>query len=119
MSEEAKVFSRADYMDGRCTRHQYWSQFVTPQALRLVKDDIGMKALRGSTDPHLNDIALERWDQLGRFLSDEWIRAVKAKTGDVHNVTTSDRVCILKTAAWMLLGEEDGDGSRIDEADGV
>ena len=48
----------------------YYAQFVGPGTVNLIVMQIGADRLMASTDPHFNDIPLDRWDRnhlLGRL----------------------------------------------------
>lgn len=58
------TYSRRDYMAGKCSLDEYYKQFLEPWVFDRVLGEIGMAALLASTDPHLNDIPLYKWDAL-------------------------------------------------------
>lgn len=60
----AREYMAGDGLDSK--RFQdYKAQFVTEAVIRAVVNGIGIAALARSTDPHLNDIPLAKWDRLG------------------------------------------------------
>lgn len=61
-----KVWSRADYMEGRCTHQEYYLEIA--KALHLVCFPGLLQRVRKSKDPHLNDIPLAMWDGMGSAL---------------------------------------------------
>lgn len=82
--------------------HQkYYGQLVTEGIKRTVKKEFGMERLLASTDPHLNDIPLKRWDDL--YLPN--IPSMKP-LGDY--LTLAGKVCIAKEAARQLIEEAQG-----------
>jgi len=97
------IYTRAQYMedsrtDGPSAHRRYYGQFVTARTIAAVTNRLGAKALLSSVNPHFNDIALWRWDDLvpnlpgsGRF----------PLAGDYY--TTSAGVCLAKEAArqWV------------------
>ena len=58
------MYTREDYMGNACTHQQYYSQFVTPGVISLVKHQIGVERLLSSTNPNFNDIPMALWDRL-------------------------------------------------------
>lgn len=108
------IFSRQNYLsaDNQSAAHRrYYAQFVTPAVTAAVLRQISEAALRGSTDPHLNDIPLSRWDALEPTMR----RLCLSRMGDVNGEvriaggsrsiawSLSDAVCIAKEAArqWV------------------
>lgn len=95
-----------EYVDNATAmaRHrEYYSQFVTPEVKRLVLRGIGRKELLRSTDPHLNDIELDRWDRLA-YQIDSVAVTLLHEAGDSFSLGTG--VCILKEAAKQIIEEE-------------
>lgn len=92
--------TRKQYMNNECTHREYYAQFVSKSTAQLVARMIGAKNLLTSTDPHLNDIPLTRWDQL-----DPYVRRPSqlAATGYTGGWSLSDSVCTAKEAArqWI------------------
>lgn len=97
------MFSRQQYMNKECSHEQYFRQFVTPFVKALVQDAIGLEAINASTDKHLNDIPLQRWDRLHPGIS-EITKALRKHAGECNSISTS--VCIAKQAARMLQEDE-------------
>lgn len=96
------MFSRQQYLNKECTFEEYFRQFVTPFVKAIVRDSIGMKAILASTDPHMNDIPLQKWDNLHHVVL-ESTRAMRKETGEGNALSGS--VCIAKQAAFMLREE--------------
>ena len=99
------MMTRQDYLDtpleGQPAAHRcYYAQFVTAGILDLVERCIGLDRIQQSTDPHLNDIPLKRWDNLmwGGFPAS--IAAKLREAGDYP--TASAWVCITKEAARQI-----------------
>lgn len=60
-----KTITRQEYMADSSSLHRaYHAQFVNTRIIRLVESRIGVDAIKHSTDPHLNDIRLAKWDAL-------------------------------------------------------
>ena len=81
-------YSRKDYTSNVCTHRQYYAQFVTEQIINIVKMNIGLKTILNSTDRHMNDIALSKWDYLHGIIAGA--------------NSLSDTVCIAKEAARQI-----------------
>lgn len=106
MSEE---FNRQDYLDGRCTHEQYYSQFVNNGVMLRVIRAIGLDVIRNSTCASFNDIPLDEWDNIPLV---DMLDVKKFKR--LNNVTyrksdqgkflwsLSDNVCIAKAAAQVV-----------------
>ena len=92
-------YTRNHYMTHDCTHREYHGQFVTAGIKQTVLSRIGVNALKASTDEHLNDIPLKRWDALPLFnhSTHEQFKAV----GDY--VTLATRVCVYKEAAKQII----------------
>lgn len=87
--------TRKQYLNNECSHHEYYIQFVTPLTRTVVANGIGIDRIKGSTDPHLNDIPLAEWDSLpiNLYYNDNAMKAA----GDY--LTKSGAVCIAKAAA--------------------
>jgi len=91
------MFTRNDYLNGKCTSREYYAQFVTRYEKALVASQFGKKKLaeEAKKDAHLNGIALQEWDNLARFIN------TNMRThGDC--LTLAGAVCILKEAARQV-----------------
>lgn len=104
-------YTATDLRNQTCTHDQFYSQFVTLDILQLVGKQIGIKRIRQSTDPHFNDIPLQKWDRL----SDSMRNLIDAKLWkQLYNTTyrpqdqnnfiwsLSCGVCIAKAAARII-----------------
>lgn len=80
---------------------KYYGQLVTESTKRAVKAAIGMERLLASTDPHLNDIPLKRWDDL-------YLPSIPSMKPLGDYLTPAGRVCIAKEAARQLIEEARG-----------
>lgn len=94
--------TRKDYMDGKISHQDYYSQFVTTEIEKIVLR-FGKKKLADSLaqDENLNNIPLHAWDRLGLEIDRSVFRKMK-EAGDFDSLT--GRVCILKAAARKVLG---------------
>lgn len=102
------MITRKDYMSGSLTYEThsvYYSQFVTKSVLNLVREFLKGKTVNIKDDPHLNSIYLHLWDSLSVFLPDSSLRLLK-EANEKGGVSLSDRICVLKEAARMILTEE-------------
>jgi hypothetical protein len=77
--------------------HAYYIQFATPALCSAVRGAFGPEELLSSSDPHLNDLPLARWDDLARrvypFISHQQI----TEAGDFYSLSFG--VCLLKAIA--------------------
>jgi len=96
------MMTRKQYMDGDVSHEDYYSQFVTPAITAIVKERIGVERIERSTDPHLNDIPLSKWDALQPVIAHEAALPMK-ECGDWLSMASC--VCIAKQAAKMLAGK--------------
>lgn len=93
------MITRKQRISGEFTHREYYGQFVNNSILKTVVSRIGLEALRKSTDEHLNDIPLARWDRLP--LSRETLELLKE--ADPCGWSLSDKVCIYKQAARQVI----------------
>lgn len=77
---------------------RYYAQFVNAATRRTVEMFIGRDTILASTDPHLNDIRLDRWDAL----RDNLPRALRAADVGQAGWSLSDTVCVAKEAARQI-----------------
>ena len=95
------MVTRNQYLNGECTDRQYYGQFVNAGTKARVLSGIGLAALKKSTDPHFNDIPLNKWDNLVPHCP---CSAGFAKAGDYY--TLAGGVCLLKEAARQILDDQ-------------
>jgi hypothetical protein len=96
------MYTRADYLEHKCTHEEYYSQFVTAGIMRLVTSTFGKERLQAAfdSDRHFNTIPLAQWDRIAPHVN------VSLKPyGDY--LTLSGQVCILKQAALMAVKSEE------------
>jgi hypothetical protein len=91
------MITRQQYMDNENHR-EYYAQFVNEDTKNSVLRGIGKQALLKSTDEHLNDIKLYKWDSL--YI--EYNRDV-FKTCDTYGMTMATWVCIAKEAGRQII----------------
>lgn len=94
------MFTRTDYLDGKCAHQQYYSQFVDERikAIVLRRFDKATLAYHYSKDTFFNTIALRTWDNMSlpAYIVDKMKQA-----GDY--LTLAGQVCILKQAAREIV----------------
>lgn len=100
MNTETK-YTRSDYMAGACSHREYYAQFVTPAIRAEVLRSITRPVLLASKDEHLNDIPLQRWDNLS-FINRP---ALAIDEGGQRVYSLAGGVCILKEAARQVIEE--------------
>ena len=87
-------------MNGACTHAEYYGQFVTPEIIKTVADDIGVERIKKSTDAHLNDIPLHQWDRQAQAPAFAGLGAALKAAGDT--LSLSSIVCVAKVAAKQI-----------------
>ena len=92
------MYTRKEYINGKCTHSQYYSQFVNDNVKLMVKDRVGIKRLKHSKDENFNDIPLKIWDSVGLPCG---IGDLLKQAGDYY--TLAGQVCILKEAARHMI----------------
>lgn len=84
---------------------EYYAQFVSPAVIAHVLRHIAPDWLLASTSPHLNDIPLQKWDEL---VASMLLRSsLFARTGETR--APASLVCIAKEAAQQWI---DNQGER-------
>lgn len=101
MKTETKLFTRADYMSGKCTHSEFYAQFVSDATKQALLRSIDRETILASKDPHFNDIPLVEWDNCARggvpsAIAFKDVGDFRSKAGDV---------CILKEAARQIKAE--------------
>jgi hypothetical protein len=101
IKEERKtMFTRQDYLNGKCNHREYYAQFVNESIKSMVKNNFGIERLRNSftKDEYFNNIPLQSWDNLTYSVN---CRKELESLGDFP--TLAGKVCILKEAARQLI----------------
>ena len=98
------MFTRKDYLDGKCTHSEYYSQYVenTNAAKDLVLTFWDEKTLFEAykKDKYLNSLPIKDWDDLAyRLKIGPWLTF--SELGDMN--TLSSRVCVLKETARHII----------------
>ena len=94
------MFTRTDYLDGKCTHQQYYHQFVDERikAIVLCRFDRETLAHHFAKDTFFNTINIRTWDvmSLPGYVADKLKQA-----GDY--LTLAGQVCVLKQAAREIV----------------
>lgn len=108
------MYTHKDYMDKKCSHHEYFSQFITNELKWAVNSNIGIEVIKASTDKHFNDISLKRWDGLfdnshhvsarGKNIHSTHGVAFMKKKIDDTGTSLSDLVCTAKAYAREVRG---------------
>ena len=104
--------NRKEYMDAVSARtvskaesaamHQtYYAQFCPQGLISAVVARIGAERILASTGPHMNDIPLQRWDDLAGLVRTYSERKLREANGS-GGVSLSDCVCTAKAAARIF-----------------
>lgn len=99
------MFTRKDYLSGKCTSSEYYSQYVEHTNARgLVLTFWDEKTLSEAYQKgeHLNSLSIKRWDELAERLT-IGPGLTFSKLGDMN--TLSNRVCVLKETARQIVKE--------------
>lgn len=101
------LMTRADYMqfssfdytkEQRMEAHRkYYGQFVNEATISMVLTYIGAEAIKASTNEHMNDIPLRKWDCMHKILP---LAIPLRTTGECNSISTM--VCIAKEAARIF-----------------
>lgn len=95
------MFTRKDYMSGKCTHDQYYGQMIIESsAVSVVSSLFTLDELRKAyaENKDFNTIPLQIWDNAAKLLSTNF-----RKYEDIP--TLAGDVCILKRAAKFLVDE--------------
>ena len=91
------MYTRADYMDKRCTHSEYYGEIVADAGIDFTNAPImdRVREALASGDEHLNTIPLRTWDIMGAGLL--WIAPhFKARK---DTMSLAGLVCVAKEAA--------------------
>lgn len=101
-SASALKFTRADYMEKRCTHEQYYGQFVTPAVRALVLSRFPLERLRATPDKkNFNSIPLDEWDSVA--VANKSLLSVREEVDGPRSWSLCGAGCILKEAARQLV----------------
>lgn len=101
-----EMFTRKDYMSGKCNEDEYYSQFVTEKVVDVIKRSVTYKYIVQARDKKdFFDVAAQQWDfATGAILCLLGKEPFKEK-GDY--VTHNGLICIAKAAARRILAERE------------
>lgn len=103
------IFTRCDYVfNNKCSHDQYYSQFVTESVKQLVLSRWSKNTLKKAyaENQHFNSIPLVKWDAMADILKcHHSTMRLLAKANESSGTSLSDRVCVLKQAAKMIVME--------------
>lgn len=92
------MLTRKQYLaDSPALFHPYYLQFANSRLRSLVMGAFGPEELAHSSDPHFNDIALARWDDLARRAYPCIPHGLITAAGDFYSLSFG--VCLLKAIA--------------------
>lgn len=86
--------TRQDYLQGRCTHREYYGEIVKEAGI-TVSDELRDECAR-SSDPHYNNIKLNRWDIYGTAIRSKVAPLFRQRDDQVSLAGT---VCVMKEAA--------------------
>jgi len=86
---------RQDYLNGKISHEDYYSEIAKRAGVAFTKDDSIVKEAMKSTDEHLNDIELYRWDAIAHGSQNAIDKAMR-ELGDFWSL--SGGVCVVKQA---------------------
>lgn len=99
------VITRKSYLSGSISHAEYYGQFDSPEVRRAILKVIPLSDLMASTDPHMNDIKLSRWDTIR--LPKETRCKLSVANGYETSIAYahSDVVCLAKAVAKLMVEE--------------
>lgn len=59
------LFTKNQFLKDECTHTEYYSQFITPDGIKLVEASPAFKKLKASGSTNLSDMPLAQWDCIG------------------------------------------------------
>lgn len=102
-----QMFTRQDYMEGRCDHHEYYMEIAREVGLDYTtSSELGRWRRALETDPHMNNIPLAYWDKIAMELgADAVVRRALKTRGDSFSLGTG--VCLAKAAAIEAVRRSD------------
>jgi hypothetical protein len=94
------MFTRRDLNNKKCTKSEYYSQFVNDRVKNALICAIGLPAIKHSVDISFNDISDCKWDTVLMVMSSLLDTDAMAKHQDF--ISTHGMMCIMKEAAIQL-----------------
>ena len=93
------MFTRKQYIDGKCSHREYYGQFVDDTVFNRLSVHVTKEQIAKSNDDSFNDIPLESWDAIlhpfPRYIGDKM-----RDCGDYPTMCAA--VCIAKEAAKQI-----------------
>ena len=101
-----EMFTRKDYMSGKCNEDEYYSQFVNEKVIDVIKRSVTYKYIVQARDKKdFFDVSAQQWDfATGAILCLLGKEPFKER-GDY--VTHNGLICIAKAAARRILAERE------------
>lgn len=100
------MFTRKDYMSGKCTEDQYYSQFVTDKVVDVIRRSVTYKYIVQARDKKdFYDVSAQQWD----FATGAILCLIGKEAFKAHDdyVTHNGLICIAKAAARKILLERE------------
>ena len=103
--------TRTQYLNGEISHFDYYSQFVDGRVKNIVRARLKRAGYlenlkeKFSEDKNLNNIPLHIWDSCSQPLNTSEVAGKMREAGDY--LTLSGIVCIAKTAAQILIKENE------------
>ena len=91
------IIHRNQYHTDPSIHNEYFFQFANPIIRRILSNSITLEQLSESKDPHFNDIPLDRWDSIAKYITPYINNERLKEAGEFNSLST--RVCILKAIA--------------------
>ena len=106
-NEYIKAASNANRDTAAALHRQYYAQLVNKPTIACVVRMIGADDLLASTDPHFNDIRLDRWYRVGPMVP---VAINFPALGDY--ATKAGLVCVAKEAAHQWVEAQTGGAKK-------
>ena len=98
------MFTRKDYLKGKCTHREYYAQFVDEPLRHYVQLSVGFDVICNSTEPAFADVPLYRWERTVESCNRHASYRL-TEAGDFQSMATG--VCIAKEAAQQIKDRAD------------
>lgn len=94
------VYTKSDYLDGKCTHSEYYQQFLCENIINTIKLIIGTDRIINSNCSYFNNIPNCEWTNAIRHKEKELSnRITQAQSG---GLSKSDVICIAKEAGNII-----------------
>ena len=108
------MLTRQQYINKECTYQEYYGQFVTEHIKRSILTVFTPAELKGSTDPHMNDLPRAKWDLLVNST-----QSSKLEQAQGTKATQSDINSLVKEAARQLQAELRNQPKKVPSMSGI